>query len=145
MNHISAPSNMYWLLVQIAVRARHDFGRLAEQRYGLTPIQLHTLCLLSPTASMPMNTISCQLACDASNVTGIADRLTAQGLVTRQDDPQDRRHKLIALTVRGQELRAKVMQDLQTLAPPGFTHMTTSERQQLEALLMKALTSSETD
>lgn len=139
MNQTSGQPDIYWLLLQLAVRARHDFARLAEQHYGLTAIQLYTLSLLNAASPLPMNTISCQLACDASNVTGIVDRLTAQGLVRRQDDPHDRRHKLIALTPRGAELRALVMRDLQKFAPGSLTQLSPAEQQQLRSLLAKAL------
>lgn len=132
-------SNIYWLLMQVAVRAKHDFARIAEQEYGLTWVQLHTLCLLDPANPVPMNVISCQLACDASNVTGIVDRLSGNGLAERQDDPHDRRLKLIALTARGVQVRGAVIRDLQRLAPDGFAQLSDEERQQLQRLLAKAL------
>ena len=139
MNGTDLQSNMYWLLMQVAVRAKHDFARIAEQEYGLTWVQLHTLCLLDPDNPVPMNVISCQLACDASNVTGIVDRLSANDLAARQDDPHDRRLKLIALTKRGAHMRQAVIRDLRRLAPGGFQNLSTEERAQLSRLLQKAL------
>ena len=42
------------------------------------------------------------LFCDASNVTGIADRLEARGLIERRSAGGDRRVKVLALTSAGE-------------------------------------------
>jgi DNA-binding MarR family transcriptional regulator len=86
-----------------------------------------------------MNKLSCQLACDASNVTGIADRLETQGLVSRKDDPADRRIKMIVLTDKGVTLRHKIMTELHTVAPDGIAKLSRQERDQFDALLAKTL------
>jgi DNA-binding MarR family transcriptional regulator len=44
------------------------------------------------------------LSCDASTMTGIADRLEERGLIARQSGPSDRRVKLLALTDNGRRL-----------------------------------------
>ena len=129
----------YWLLTQAAIRVRHDFARLAEKNYGLTGPQMQTLCLLDPAAPAAMNTLSCQLSCDASNVTGIADRLVAQGYIIRQDSPADRRVKMLALTPKGQKLRERIIADLSSATPDGFAALSPAELEQLQKLLLKAL------
>ena len=50
---------------------------------------------------MPMRNLAIHLHRDASNLTGIADRLESQGLVQRQVDPADRRIKRLVLTEQG--------------------------------------------
>jgi DNA-binding MarR family transcriptional regulator len=142
MNNDRMQDSAYWLLTQAAVRVRHDFARLAEKSYGLTGPQMQTLCLIDPSAPAAMNNLSCQLSCDASNVTGIADRLVAQGYIIRQDSPSDRRVKMLALTRKGEKLRVKIMFDLDAITPEGFSRLTAQELSQLQALLKKALTSS---
>jgi DNA-binding MarR family transcriptional regulator len=44
-----------------------------------------------------------------ATVTGIVDRLAAQGLVSRREDPSDRRVRLLELTAEGRELVGGVM------------------------------------
>src|SRR2546423_7707573 len=44
---------------------------------GLTFSQAHALRLLDPERPLPMSSLAERLFCDASNVTGIADRLEA--------------------------------------------------------------------
>lgn len=145
MNNDRIQDSAYWLLTQAAVRVRHDFARLAEKSYGLTGAQMQTLCLINPSAPAAMNNLSCQLSCDASNVTGIADRLVAQGYIIRQDSPSDRRVKMLALTPKGEKLRVKIMSDLDAITPEGFSRLTAQELSQLQTLLKKALTPSTSD
>ena len=67
-----------------------------------------------------MGELAEMLCCDASNVTGIVDRLEARGVVERQVVPGDRRVKRIVLTDAGQALwdahHARVMADLPLVA-----------------------------
>src|SRR2546430_16834185 len=65
---------------------------------GLTFAQAHALRLLEPDRPSPMSSLAELLVCDASNVTGIADRLEARGLVERRSGGKDRRVKTPALT-----------------------------------------------
>ncbi|MBW3630045.1 MAG: MarR family transcriptional regulator, partial [Gemmatimonadetes bacterium] len=61
--------------------------------------------LLALAEAAPMRSLAGQLRCDASNVTGLADRLEVRGLVTRVGQQGDRRVKLLALTDAGRALR----------------------------------------
>jgi len=54
---------------------------------------------------VPMRELASRLCCDASNVTGIIDRLEARGLVERRMAPDDRRVKRLVLTEAGHRLR----------------------------------------
>jgi DNA-binding MarR family transcriptional regulator len=42
---------------------------------GLAPMQLHALHLIEPGVEVPMSSLAGKLFCDASNVSGIVDRL----------------------------------------------------------------------
>lgn len=139
MKDATLQDTTYWLLTQAAIRSRHDFARMAEKSYGLTWAQMHTLCLLDPAISAPMNAISCQLLCDASNVTGIVDRLAAQGYIVREDSPTDRRIKVIKLTPQGAALREKIMRHIARLEPDGMRNLTDEERHTFNRLLAKTI------
>ena len=78
------------------------------------------------------------LACDASHVTSIVDRLEGRGLVARQTDANDRRVKLVALTDRGARVRVELLDAL--LEPPEeIVRLAQKEQRQLAALLRRAL------
>src|SRR6059058_3152369 len=83
-------------------------ARLAEM--GLSFSQAHALRLLDPDEPMPMSALAERLFCDASNVTGIADRLEARGLVRRQSAAGDRRVKALTITSAGIKLREQVVE-----------------------------------
>ena len=67
----------------------------------MTPMQLYALYAMQEQAATTMGQVAAILHCDASNVTGIVDRLVAQGLVVRQEDEHDRRTRTLHLTQQG--------------------------------------------
>src|SRR6266702_2525279 len=83
-------------------------AKLAE--LGLSFSQAHALRLLDPDEPMPMSALAERLFCDASNVTGIADRLETRGLVRRESLAGDRRVKALTITPSGMKLRRQVME-----------------------------------
>lgn len=85
-----------------------------------------------------MHAIAEKLACDASNVTGIIDRMEQRDLVQRVDNPDDGRVKMLSLTKRGRTTRENVLADLYR-APERVAALSKTEHQQLQALLRKSL------
>ena len=82
----------------------------------LTPTQGHALRSLDPERPVPMSSLAEALWCDASNVTGIVDKLESRGLIARQGADHDRRVKQLVVTERGRRLRDKLM--ARVLEPP---------------------------
>jgi MarR family transcriptional regulator, organic hydroperoxide resistance regulator len=70
--------------------------------YGLTPQQTSTLWLLEKNEKLAMSELAEMLMCDASNVTGIVDKLESRGLAQRVPG-EDRRVKMLTLTPAGQK------------------------------------------
>jgi DNA-binding MarR family transcriptional regulator len=58
---------------------------------GLTVPTLKVLLLLREHPGMPAGLLAQQLGVTPSTITGLVDRLVAQGLVRREEDPRDRR------------------------------------------------------
>src|SRR5262245_50525886 len=104
-------------LVRLMMAQRTRFLE-AVGSFGLSPMQFHALRLLEPGRTMAMSELAEQLFCDASNVTGIVDRLEARGLVERRS-VDDRRVKALAVTLKGEELRAQMIARLGD-PPPGI-------------------------
>lgn len=80
---------------------QHFAERSAE--FDLSPAQAMAVRELEKPLSM--RELAERLYCDASNVTGIVDRLEERGLVERQILPGDRRVKRLVLTDEGRALR----------------------------------------
>src|SRR5215471_20898968 len=97
------------LLIKLFFTQRADLPTVAAE-FDLSPAQCHVLHLIEPDQPVSMGTIAQSLACDASNVTGLVDRLESRGLVRRQPSAEDRRIKVLALTPAGVRLRTMVME-----------------------------------
>lgn len=111
---------------------RQAFSSIASE-HGLSPPQARLLLrLVEPTA---MRDLADHLACDASNVTGIAARLIERRLVMTTPG-LDRRVKLLALTATGRQLRSSLEVHIAD-SLPAMTRLTKTERQILLGLLDK--------
>lgn len=133
--------NLYWQLFRVAITAKHKLMSLAEA-HGLTVMQLYTLCLLDADTSLPMNSLSSMLHCDASNVTGIVDRLLHQDYIKREENPKDRREKMITLTAKGTKLCEKISDAFTGYEPGILQALTQTEQKQLKIILAKIIASS---
>jgi len=120
------------LFFQITEQTRHVFES-AARRFELTPPQARALLELQQPVSMRF--VADRLRCDASNVTGIVDRLEARELVTRESDPLDRRIKSLVLTPEGH--RARVALEAAVRSSPVMAGLSPSERRALLRLLGK--------
>src|ERR1700722_9900715 len=97
------------LLVKLFFSQRADLPSLASE-FELSPAQCHVLHLIEPDRPIPMGRLAEALACDASHVTGLVDRLESRGLVRRQPAAADRRVKVLELTPAGVRLRSTVLE-----------------------------------
>jgi DNA-binding MarR family transcriptional regulator len=83
----------------------------AAALHGLTMTQAKMLILLR-RQPLPMRALAGRLACDASNITGLVDRLEARGLVSRHADAADRRIKNVVATEEGREAVRLIRADM---------------------------------
>ncbi|WP_338863557.1 MarR family transcriptional regulator [Myxococcus stipitatus] len=103
-----ALSKQAWaLLFELMSAHMRNFPALAAE-FELSPVQAHVVRQLGE-APLAMSTLANYLSCDASNVTGLVDRLEARGLVERRSSEQDRRVKMLVLTEAGAALRERLM------------------------------------
>jgi DNA-binding MarR family transcriptional regulator len=84
--------------------------------FDLTPMQGHAVRVLDPEQPVAMSTLAQELVCDASNVTGIVDKLESRGLIARQGAEGDRRIKMLVVTEKGRLLRDQLW--ARTMEPP---------------------------
>lgn len=111
-------------------------GRLpsASVEVALSPVQCHVLHLMEPGRPVPMGRLAATLSCDASNVTGLVDRLEARGLVQRRPSAADRRVKVLHLTPVGERLRAQLLKQM-TGRCIGLSRLSADEQRTLVRLL----------
>ena len=85
---------------------RTQFARLEEalKAIGLSAAKYKVLSQIAKSKEpVPLRLLAEEQQCVASNVTTLVDRLEADGLVRRVDDPADRRSKRAELTELGRE------------------------------------------
>src|SRR5262245_54189682 len=99
-----------WRLLVTFVFAQREHVPASARSLNLSPVQCHVLQLMDPDEPVAMGQLALTLSCDASNVTGLIDRLERQGLVRRRPAPQDRRVKEIELTPAGTRIRTELQQ-----------------------------------
>jgi MarR family transcriptional regulator, organic hydroperoxide resistance regulator len=127
-------SDGFWpILVEFALSQRGWWIGICEE-FDLTPMQGHALRSLDPDRPVAMSVLADALICDASNVTGIVDKMESRGLIVRQGAENDRRIKIIAVTPKGRELRERLSARL--LEPPAsIAAMPADVRRQLAEVL----------
>ena len=77
-------------------------------QYNVTPIQYSLLkCLWDEDGQMPSQ-IAATLCLDSSTITGIIDRLSDKGLITRHNREDNRRSVSIRLTDEGRALQKPI-------------------------------------
>jgi DNA-binding MarR family transcriptional regulator len=133
----SVAREAWGLVFQLSLANRARLMAALEE-FGLTFPQAHALRLLDPARPLPMNEIAERLVCDASNVTGIADRLESRGLVERRAGRGDRRVKMLALTPAGAEVRRNVMAAM-TEPPAEIAALAADDQRALREILRRAV------
>lgn len=125
------------LLVVMSGRLSQHFAARAAE-FGLATAEGKVLLALVPGTPLSMRALARKLGYDASNLTGIVDKLEDRGAVERHADPTDRRVKVITPTQRGGELRERLWQRLRTDAGP-VSALTEPELRELRGLLRRAM------
>ncbi|QEV30147.1 MarR family transcriptional regulator [Streptomyces coeruleorubidus] len=105
----------------------------AAAMHGLTMTQAKMLILLRQQP-LPMRALAGRLACDASNITGLVDRLEARGLVARHADAADRRIKNVVATEEGREAVRLIRADMRATSA-AFARLDEEGRRSLYELL----------
>ena len=107
-----------WQLLVRFFFAQREHLPTSGSELELSRTQCHVLHLLEPGQALPMGRLAQTLACHASNITGLVDRLEARGLVRRRPAIDDRRVKVLELTPDGSRLRAQMLKRMTTSASP---------------------------
>ena len=103
-DHLRLEGEVVGLWFEMQARLEAHFTELAS-RYKLSAVQAKVLLVIQPETAMTMRAIAGALQYDASNLTGVVDRLEEMGVVRRQPHPSDRRAKGVVLTAEGQRMR----------------------------------------
>ncbi|MEU2031622.1 MarR family winged helix-turn-helix transcriptional regulator [Nocardia amamiensis] len=120
-------------LLSVSLGAYYGDFTAAAASENLTASQGKALTVLrrGPAA---MRALAETLACDASNVTGIVDRLEKRGLVRREASASDRRVKNLVLTAEGERVTDAIRAKMR-VTQDGLNRLSDQDRDRLYALL----------
>jgi DNA-binding MarR family transcriptional regulator len=139
-----SPAGEAWgMIAGLFFSARPRFFQLAQE-FDLAPMQLRALKELQPDREVPMSALASVLFCDASNVTGIVDRLEARGLIERRPSAEDRRVKMLRVTPEGRRVRERLVERMSE-PPPAIAALSHEDQVALRDLLRKATAAAEAD
>jgi DNA-binding MarR family transcriptional regulator len=104
---------------------QHPFD--AWMDLSLTTAQLKSLFFIDNEGSTNFTKLATALGVTSSNMTGIIDRLVEQGLVSRKENPEDRRVLLLNVTEKGKELLTNLRERRVKQMSKVLTHMSLEE------------------
>jgi len=125
------------LLVRFFFNQRANLPPMAAE-LELSPAQCHVLHLIEPGRPIAMGRLAETLACDASNVTGLVDRLESRALPRRHPSDADRRVKVLDLTPSGCRLRALLVERM-TAPPESLRKLSVRDQRALVRILAHLL------
>ncbi len=106
------------------------------REHDLRPASFGALRMLGEPRTM--GTLAALLHCDNSNVTGIVDNLEDKNLAVRFPSEVDRRIKVVELSVPGEKLRKRLMEEM--AKPPDWVEaLSEKDRKALQNILQRAV------
>jgi DNA-binding MarR family transcriptional regulator len=127
--HLEAAEYHQLASFRYALRSFLRFSEAAAEKVGLTAQHYQALLAVCATADghVTINDLAQQLLIRHNSAVGLVDRLTAQGLLTREPSPEDGRKVHLRLSAKGDRVLQKLAEvhreELRRIGP------------QLEALL----------
>ncbi len=109
--------------------------------HGITVAQSYTIMSLPRDGDLAMNALSQALGVAGSTATRMVDQLVRKQLVTRRQDPEDRRVVRVSLTGRGRELRQDLEKATDSCFASAFADVPEGERPSTLQVLESVATS----
>jgi MarR family 2-MHQ and catechol resistance regulon transcriptional repressor len=126
-----------WL---VFIKAFHAIGKLAQanlQQSGLGDSDFRVLEVLLHKGPLPVNVIGPKVGLTPGSISVAVDRLHARRLVSRIEDAEDRRIRMVDLTPEGRALIEPVFSRHAEFMEKIVAVLSPEERVQLEDLLKK--------
>jgi DNA-binding MarR family transcriptional regulator len=128
------------VIVETVIYLQTESRRLAREqcaRLGVTATQLNIIKMLDEIGVLSLSELSRRIAAQNSTVTGIVDRMVQADLVTREQNPDDRRVWRIKLTAHGQDVAKKIDVAPWDLLRRGIESLDKKDKETLLGILRK--------
>ncbi len=137
MVHVKHRPGLFGRIVDLLHSQKFWMDQIADE-FQITPQMTKALFEIPKLGSITMKELAGELWCDASNATGIVDRLEARGFVERRPAEHDRRLKCVVLTVAGRRLRRRLDERMRQL-PPALSALSAADQRTMAEILERAL------
>jgi DNA-binding MarR family transcriptional regulator len=129
-----------WLrLLTCTTLIEGEVRRRLRDNFEVTLPRFDLMAQLDKTpGGMTLGQLSSRMMVSNGNVTGLAERLVAQGLLDRKPSPSDRRAQIVSLTAEGRRAFRTMARAHETWIAELFAGLDTSEIDELMQLLAKA-------
>jgi MarR family transcriptional regulator, 2-MHQ and catechol-resistance regulon repressor len=126
-----------WLVMMKTMRALKRYAAADIEETGLGLTDFGVLEVLLNKGPLPVNTIGPIVDLTPGSISIAVDRLYAKGLVTRDESPEDRRIRVVALTPRGKDLIVSAFRKHSGQMKRVFGELSPEELRSLEVMLKK--------
>ncbi|HXV10807.1 MAG TPA: MarR family transcriptional regulator [Burkholderiales bacterium] len=110
--HLEAGEYRQLAAFRYALRRFLRFSEAAAERMGLSAQHYQAMLALcaSPEGRLTINDLAQQLLIRHNSAVGLVDRLSKQGLATREPSPDDKRKVYLRLTAKGDRVLARLVE-----------------------------------
>jgi MarR family transcriptional regulator, organic hydroperoxide resistance regulator len=138
---MSSNGGRAWQALFDLLRTQKAHAAAAFAEFDLTLQLAHAIHTI-PREGLTMGALADELSCDASNATGLVDRLERRGLIERRVDESDRRVKRVCLTASGRRMREKIEARFKE-PPPAIAALSEADQKLLREILERAVANAE--
>lgn len=136
-NHIT-PNALGFLIADSARLLRMAFEkRIADAGLNITAGEARTLIQVAAVNGSRQLDIAARMGVEPMTVCTFLDKLQAEGLIERQQDPTDRRAKKIVLTPRSDSIVLAINEEIEGLLAEATQGMSDDMRKGMEGALLK--------
>ena len=129
------PGVLAWLHLVRTYNKLHYHAMDQLRRAQMSPARFDVLAQLSVAPGISQQELSDRLLVTKGNITTLLDKMTAQGLVERRPDPEDRRSYRLYLTEEGRQLAETLIPSHEDFIQEHISALTDEEQRTLLALL----------
>ena len=130
MNETATVSTTYRIIS--AFKQIEERFETALEPLGLSLAKFGCLAnLVEAGEALPLRTLASRCACVRSNITQLVDRLEAEKLVVRADDPHDRRSVRAALTSEGRARHTQGLRAIRTVERELFSRLSAKRMEEM--------------
>jgi MarR family 2-MHQ and catechol resistance regulon transcriptional repressor len=137
MKKTSSDAVHVWLVLNKALQAITRYAATGIQHAGLGDSDFRVLEVLLHKGPLPVNTIGPKVNLTPGSISVAVGRLYDKGLVSRVENAEDRRIRIVALTPSGRELIVPAFRKHAAAIGKVFSELSSDELQRLESMLKK--------